>query len=87
MQLGKVRVAQQFVKARGRWSTSKQHGQSAPGVGGCGRERSGWKVVQVYQDAGISGAKGRDQRPGLDAMMKAVNAREFDIVVDLRRYE
>ena len=54
-------------------------------------ERSGWKVVQVYQDAGISGAKGRDQRPGLDAMMKAVNAREFDIVaswsVDLRRYE
>ena len=54
-------------------------------------ERSGWKVVQVYQDAGISGAKGRDQRPGLDAMMKAVNAREFDMVaswsVDLRRYE
>jgi DNA invertase Pin-like site-specific DNA recombinase len=52
-------------------------------------ERSGWKVVQVYQDAGISGAKGRDQRPGLDAMMKAVNAREFDMVaswsVDLRR--
>jgi DNA invertase Pin-like site-specific DNA recombinase len=43
-------------------------------------ERSGWKVVKVYQDAGISGAKGRDQRPGLDAMMKAVNAREFDMV-------
>ena len=43
-------------------------------------ERSGWKVVEVYQDAGISGAKGRDQRPGLDAMMKAVNAREFDMV-------
>jgi DNA invertase Pin-like site-specific DNA recombinase len=43
-------------------------------------ERSGWKVVKVYKDAGISGAKGRDQRPGLDAMMKAVNAREFDMV-------
>src|SRR5882672_11579712 len=43
-------------------------------------ERSGWKVVNVYEDAGISGAKGRDKRPGLEAMMKAVNAREFDMV-------
>jgi DNA invertase Pin-like site-specific DNA recombinase len=43
-------------------------------------ERSGWEVVKVYQDAGISGAKGRDQRPGLDAMMKAVNAKDFDMV-------
>ena len=43
-------------------------------------ERSGWKVVIVYEDAGISGAKGRDKRPGLDAMMKAVNAKEFDMV-------
>jgi DNA invertase Pin-like site-specific DNA recombinase len=43
-------------------------------------ERSGWEIVKVYQDAGISGGKGRDQRPGLDAMMKAVNAKEFDMV-------
>src|SRR5471030_2200607 len=43
-------------------------------------ERSGWKVAKVYEDAGISGAKGRDKRPGLDAMMKAVNAKEFDMV-------
>ena len=42
--------------------------------------RSGWNVVRVFEDAGISGAKGRDQRPGLDAMLKAVNAREFDMV-------
>ena len=42
--------------------------------------RSGWDVVRVYEDAGISGAKGRDRRPGLDAMLKAVNAREFDLV-------
>ena len=26
-------------------------------------ERRGWQVVEVYRDAGISGAKGRDQRP------------------------
>src|SRR6202011_3372548 len=43
-------------------------------------ERSGWQIVKVYEDAGISGAKGRDKRPGLDAMMKAINAREFDMV-------
>ena len=43
-------------------------------------ERSGWEIVGIYEDAGISGAKGRDQRPGLDALMKAVNAKEFDLV-------
>jgi predicted site-specific integrase-resolvase len=42
--------------------------------------RSGWHVERVYEDAGISGAKGRDKRPGLDAMLKAVNAKEFDMV-------
>jgi DNA invertase Pin-like site-specific DNA recombinase len=43
-------------------------------------KRSGWQVVKVFEDPGISGAKGRDKRPGLDAMMKGVNAREFDMV-------
>ena len=43
-------------------------------------DRSGWEIWKVYEDAGISGAKGRDQRPGLDAMMKAVNAKQFDMV-------
>jgi DNA invertase Pin-like site-specific DNA recombinase len=43
-------------------------------------KRSGWKVVKVFEDNGISGAKGRDKRPGLDAMLKAVNAREIDMV-------
>jgi DNA invertase Pin-like site-specific DNA recombinase len=38
------------------------------------------QIVKVFEDAGISGAKGRDKRPGLDAMMKAVNAKEFDMV-------
>jgi DNA invertase Pin-like site-specific DNA recombinase len=42
--------------------------------------RSDWDIVEVYRDAGISGAKGRDKRPGLDAMLKAVNAKEFDMV-------
>jgi DNA invertase Pin-like site-specific DNA recombinase len=43
-------------------------------------ERSGWEVVRIYEDAGISGAEGRDKRPGLDTMMRAVNAKRFDMV-------
>ena len=63
-----------------RVSTSKQDTDNQRRELEAVAERSGWKVVKVYEDAGISGAKGRDQRPGLDAMMKAVNAKEFDMV-------
>jgi DNA invertase Pin-like site-specific DNA recombinase len=44
-------------------------------------ERRGWTVVEVYRDAGISGAKGRAQRPGLDAMLKDASRRKFDVVM------
>jgi DNA invertase Pin-like site-specific DNA recombinase len=44
-------------------------------------ERRGWQVVEIYRDAGISGAKGRDRRPGLDAMLKDANRRKFDVVM------
>ena len=40
----------------------------------------GWDVVETYQDAGISGSKGRDKRPGFDKMLKAATRREFDMV-------
>src|SRR5664280_8110 len=63
-----------------RVSTSKQDTDNQRRELEAVAERSGWKVVEVYEDAGISGAKCRDQRPGLDAMMKAVNAKEFDMV-------
>lgn len=43
-------------------------------------ERHGWQVVEEYIDHGVSGAKGRDQRPKLDALMKAAARREFDVV-------
>jgi DNA invertase Pin-like site-specific DNA recombinase len=44
-------------------------------------ERRGWQVVQEYRDAGISGAKGRENRPGLDQMLKDASKRRFDIVM------
>jgi len=43
-------------------------------------ERHGWQVLSVYRDQGISGAKGRDKRPGLDRLLQAVARKEFDLV-------
>lgn len=42
--------------------------------------RSGWEIVHVFADEGISGSKGRDRRPGFDALHKAIARREIDIV-------
>jgi DNA invertase Pin-like site-specific DNA recombinase len=44
-------------------------------------ERRGWQVVEVYDDAGISGSKGRKDRPGLDRMLKDAQKGRFDIVM------
>lgn len=43
--------------------------------------RMGWKVVGEYVDHGVSGTKGRDQRPRFDALCKAAVRREFDVVM------
>src|ERR1044072_5985003 len=44
-------------------------------------QRRGWEVVATYSDPGISGAKGRDQRPGLDTMLKDANRGRFEVVM------
>jgi DNA invertase Pin-like site-specific DNA recombinase len=43
-------------------------------------KRHDWKVIAIFEDAGISGAKGREERLGLDGLMKAVARREIDMV-------
>jgi DNA invertase Pin-like site-specific DNA recombinase len=43
-------------------------------------ERNGWHVVKSLADEGMSGAKGRDRRPGFDALWKGIARREFDVV-------
>ena len=40
-----------------------------------------WQVVKVYEDAGISGAKGRDKRPAFDTMLKDALRRRFDVLM------
>jgi len=63
-----------------RVSTSKQDTENQRRELEAVAARSSWQIVKVYEDAGISGAKGRDKRPGMDAMLKAVNAKEFEMV-------
>jgi DNA invertase Pin-like site-specific DNA recombinase len=43
-------------------------------------ERNGWEIVAEFCDEGISGAKGRDQRPAYDALLKAIARRDIDAV-------
>ena len=43
-------------------------------------QRSGWTIVHTFSDEGVSGAKGRDKRPGYDALLKAVARHEVQIV-------
>jgi DNA invertase Pin-like site-specific DNA recombinase len=43
-------------------------------------ERQGWVVVATFTDEGISGARGRDKRPGFDALLKGVARRDFLLI-------
>jgi DNA invertase Pin-like site-specific DNA recombinase len=44
-------------------------------------EQRGWQVVQEYPDSGISGAKDRRLRPGLDALLKGATRGRIDVVL------
>lgn len=43
-------------------------------------ERLDWEVVGEFVDRGISGAKGRAGRPQLDALLRGVARKDFDVV-------
>jgi DNA invertase Pin-like site-specific DNA recombinase len=44
-------------------------------------KRQGWKVVGEFTDHGISGAKGRAQRPQFNKLCKAATRREIDLIM------
>lgn len=44
-------------------------------------ERSGWTITGVYRDHGISGTKGREDRPAFNALCKDAARRRFDVVM------
>lgn len=65
-----------------RYSTDMQNPKSAEDqVRECHThaERQGWKVVETFQDRGISGAT--TQRPGYQALLSTVHANAADIVL------
>jgi DNA invertase Pin-like site-specific DNA recombinase len=43
-------------------------------------EARGWRIVAEFEDNGVSGAKGRDKRPGFDRLLKAATQRKLDVV-------
>lgn len=44
-------------------------------------EKTGWDIVGVYEDNGVSGAKGRAQRPAFDRLCRDATRRKFDVVM------
>ncbi len=44
-------------------------------------ERQGWTVTATFTDEGISGVKGRDRRPGYDALLKGVARKDFEQIM------
>ena len=40
----------------------------------------GWTIVEVYADQGVSGSKGRSDRPDLDRMLKDAVRGKFDLI-------
>src|SRR3979411_510365 len=43
--------------------------------------RMGCEIVKVYKDHGISGAKGRNQRPAFNELCRDATLRRFDLVM------
>ena len=43
--------------------------------------RMGWHIVEEICDSGISGSKGRNQRPGFDKLFQMVQRKQVDVVM------
>jgi len=43
--------------------------------------RMNCEIVKVYKDHGISGTRGRDKRPGFDALCRDAATRQFDVIM------
>src|SRR5262245_14535571 len=43
--------------------------------------RMGCEIVKIYKDHGISGAKGRDKRPGFNALCRDATKRQFEVIM------
>lgn len=73
----KIKRAAIYVRVSTDHQTVENQTQELRNIAG----RRGWEVVAVYNDAGISGSKGRKDRPGLDQMLKDGSKGKFDVVM------
>jgi DNA invertase Pin-like site-specific DNA recombinase len=64
-----------------RVSTDRQTVENQIAALGKVAQARGWQIVETFNDAGISGAKGRRDRPGLDEMLKQAQRGRFDVVM------
>lgn len=42
--------------------------------------QQGWRIVEAFDDNGISGAKSRDERPAMRRLMESIGRRDFVMV-------
>src|SRR5438874_2088742 len=70
-----MRVALYLRVSTGEQNVDNQRRELVEAIG-----HRGWTVVGEYADAGISGAKGRDQRLGFDKLCRDATRRRFDMV-------
>lgn len=73
-------IKPQRVALYARVSTDKQSTENQLTELRDAAKRMGWEVVGEFVDHGISGAKSRKDRPKLDALLKGVSRKDFDIV-------
>jgi DNA invertase Pin-like site-specific DNA recombinase len=64
-----------------RVSTDRQTVENQIAALGKVAEALGWQIVATFRDEGISGAKVRNARPGLDEMLKQAQRGRFDVVM------
>ena len=65
-----------YLRVSTDYQTTENQRQALVEVAG----RRGWSVDETYEDQGVRGAKGRDQRPGFDRMLRDASRRRFDVL-------
>jgi DNA invertase Pin-like site-specific DNA recombinase len=65
-----------YLRVSTNWQTTENQRRELEAVAA----RSGWEIVGIYEDTGISGAKGRDERPGFDRLLKDATARKINMI-------
>lgn len=77
MSAKRVKRAALYVRV----STDKQTVANQTAALAAVAEARGWQIVEAYSDAGISGSKGRKDRPGLDKLLADASRGKFDVVM------